>query len=302
MTDCCDINFYFDDAQFCIDYASCGPDVENLRKESEKFALELANQNKKIIVSLSSGLDGQVVLHSFCAQNIPVKAAFMHLPGFNDVEYERVLTLKTKYNLDLIVKELNPDLYKNDLLLEFDKTKIPPYQLLHKKFLSLLPADHTFIQGLDGPDFYCKDNKFYIFQTAHSFVNSRTRAFLMLNRDAPIVNWERKSRILLSILQDEIIKSFIFAYSNIKNNGLTYSNDKEIPIIDHYDLYIKPFLYAKYWQDELEYFPKYQGCEEIDWVIEKKWHQYRENLIIMPLDELKSHLQSNSKIKRFYQR
>jgi len=299
----CDINFKLEDNIFYIEYESCGNAIGNLRQESEKLALKISKVNPNIIVSLSSGLDGQIVLHSFYSQNIPVKTAFMYLPGYNEVEYERIKILESKYNLDLITIELDPREYKDELFLEYEKTKIPPYQLLHKKFLSLLPEDYTFIQGIDGPDFYFTNNRWIVIQTPNSYVNSRTRACELLGRTGEIVNWERNSNILLSVLKDDIVSSFLYAYNNIVNNDLVDSGGKTIPIIDHYDLYIKPFIYAKYWKDELEYFPKYQGCEEIDWVMNNKWHQYRENLASIPLSELMSHLESApGSVKRFYQK
>jgi hypothetical protein len=297
------IDFCLEDDKFFIEYASCGNDVGNLREESEKLALSISEYNKDIIISLSSGLDGQIVLHSFYSQNIPVKVAFMHLPGFNDIEFDRVHLLKEKYKFNLIVKELDPNADKDELLKEYEETKIPPYQLLHKKFLSSLPTDDTFIQGLDGPDFYYWNDVWNIIQTPNSFVNSRTRAFRLVQRKGVTFNWERNSNVLLSVLQDDIVVAFLHAYNNIVNNDLIYTSGKKIPIIDHYDLYIKPFIYAKYWKDELEYFPKYQGCEGIDWIMNNKWHQYRENVAVIPLDELVKHLRSSpDSVKRYYQK
>jgi hypothetical protein len=297
-----DIDFSFNDDKFYIDYTSCGFNIGNLREESEKFAANIFEQDKNVIVSLSSGLDSQIVLHSFYSQGISVKCAFMHLPNFNDIEYERVLVLQQKYNFDLIIKELNPDSLKDDLFSEYEKTKIPPYHLLHKKFLSLLPSEFTFIQGLDGPDFLYYKEKFCILQTANSLVNTRTRAFRLLNRSGALVNWERKSNILLSILQDELFDSFLYAYNNMSNNNLAYTNGKDIKSIDGYELYVKPLLYGKYWKDELEYFPKYQGCEKISWVMDSIWHNYRNNVTLIPLGELKEHLAlSPGTVKRYYQ-
>ena len=298
-----EITFEFENQNFFIDYPSCQSSVSNLRTESELLAQALFSETPAIILGLSSGLDSQVVLHSFYSQNFKIKCAFMHLPGYNEVEFERVKLLEKKYNLDLEVVEIYPELCKDKLFNEFEETGIPPYQLLHKQFLSCLPADHSFIQGLDGPDFYQTNSAWNIIQTANSFVNSRTRAFYLLKRSGRIINWERHSKILLSILTDDIVSAFLYSYNNIVNNNLVYSSGKKIPIVDHYDLYIKPFIYAKYWKDELEYFPKYQGCEEIHWVMNNKWHRYKQNVAVIPLNDLVTHLQSSPySAKRYYQR
>jgi hypothetical protein len=294
-----EIQIDFDNGLFFVEYESYGPGVLDLRTESEILAKKLYQQNSKIILGLSSGLDSQIILHSFYSQNLKIKCAFMHLPGLNEVEYEQVRILEKKYGLDLIIIQINPNECKEELLAEFEKTKIPPYQLLHKKFLSKLPKDYDFIQGIDGPDFYRRNDKWYILQTANSYVNSRSRALKMLERSGRIINWERHSNILLSILVDDTVKNFLCAYDVFINNQLVYNDGSEIPIIDQWDLYIKPFIYAKCWKNELTYFPKYQGCEGLEWVMKGKWHKYRENLVIIPYDEIVAHLLSTGSTKRY---
>jgi hypothetical protein len=297
------IDLGFENDMFYMSFNSCKYRVDNFRQESEKQAQILFNKNPNQMLGLSSGLDSQIVLHSFYTQGVPLKCAFLYMPGFNDTEYNQIKILDKKYNLDLEVVDLNPDLYKDDLIEEFEITGIPPYQLLHKKFLSLLPDNYDFIQGVDGPDFIRKNNIWYIIQTANSFVNSRIRSFDLLTRRGKIVSWEKSPEVFLSLINDEIVKSFMFAYDNISKNGLSYKNDTEIPIIDYYDLYIKPYIYAKYWRDELEYFPKYQGPENVKWIMERKWHAYRKNLIVIPYKELINHLEStNGTVVKYYQR
>jgi len=298
------IDLGFEDQKFYMTFNSCCREIENFRKESEKLAFDLANKSKNLILGLSSGLDSQTVLHSFYSQNIRIKCAFLYLPNFNETEYNQIKILDKKYNIDLEIIDLDPNFYKEELIYEYELTGIPPYQLLHKKFLSFLPEDSDFIQGVDGPDFIKKNNVWYIIQTANSFVNSRTRGFNLLNRTGRLINWEKTPEIFLSIIDDEIVKLFMIAYDNISKNGLSYSNDKEIPIIDHYDLYIKPYIYAKYWGGELEYFPKYQGPENIHWIMNHKWHEYKKNLITIPYIQLIEHLKninSNTTVK-YYQR
>lgn len=278
--------------------------IGNLREECEYKARNLYQENNKIMLGLSGGLDCQVVLHSFVTQNIPIKCAFLYLKDCNNFELNNVHILQKKYNLDLTVIELNPDDLKDQVMEEYTTTGIPPYQLMHKHFLTLLPEDYTFIQGLDGPDLVKRkiDGKWYVLQTANSFVNSRVRGMEMLSRTGKIVSWEKSSELLYSILTDDVITSYMYAHNNIVNNGLSYINDKAIPLIDHFDLYIKPIMYGKYWKDELEYFSKYQGPEELPWIMNQKWHHYDQNVLFMPYDEVIEILRTPGKEKTYYQR
>ena len=276
----------FNNDNFEVTVTGCNRPVGNVKVESELAAQKLYNKNNKIMLGLSGGLDSQIVLHSFYSQSIPLTCAFLYMPGFNDIEYNNVKILKNKFNLDLYVISLDPNVYKNELIEEYQKTGIPPFQLLHKKFLALLPADHDFILGLDGPDLINKNNTWNVIQTANSFVNSRTRAMQMIDRPGQIIAWEKIPEVMLSILTDDIVMSYMCAHNYIVNNGLSYQGDSSIPLIDHFDLYMKPFMYAKYWGNALEYFPKYQGPENIDWIMNTKWHDYRKNIVFLPYSEL----------------
>ncbi len=289
---------------FSVTLTGSSRPIGNLREECERKARDLYIENNKIMLGLSGGLDCQVVLHSFVSQDIPIKCAFLYLSGRNDFELNNVRVLEKKYNLDLTVVELDPDQLKDQVIEEFNITGIPPYQLIHKHFLTLLPNDYTFIQGLDGPDLVKRktDNKWYVLQTANSFVNSRVRAMEILDRTGKIVSWEKSPEILYSILTDGVLTSYMYAHNNIVNNGLSYTNDKAIPLIDHFDLYIKPMMYAKYWKDELEYFSKYQGPEEVPWIMNEKWHHYDKNVLFMPYDEVVDILCTPGKEKTYYQR
>lgn len=294
----------FEDDVFSVTLTGCKRPIGNLREECEQKARDLYAENNKIMLGLSGGLDCQVILHSFVSQNIPIRCAFMYLTGCNDFELDNVRFLEKKYNLDLIIIELDPDELKDKLLKEYEETGIPPYQLMHKYFLSLLPEEYTFIQGLDGPDMVKgKDNSnWYIMQTANSFVNSRVRAMEMLDRSGRIISWEKSSEVFLSIITDDIFTAYMCAHNNIVNNGLFYQDNKAIPLIDHFDLYIKPFMYGKYWKDELTYFSKYQGPEEVDWIMAKRWHHYEKNVVFIPYKEAIEILSSNGSEKVFIQK
>ena len=278
--------------------------IGNVREECERKARDLYAENNKIMLALSGGLDCQVVLHSFITQNIPIKCAFLYLKNCNDFELASVRRLEKKYNLDLTVIELNPDDLKDSVMKEYEETGIPPYQLMHKHFLTMLPGEYTFIQGLDGPDLVKRkiDGTWYILQTANSFVNSRVRGLEMIDRPGKIVSWEKSTEMFYSIITDPVVTAYMYAHDNIVDNGLSYANDKDIPLIDHYDLYMKPIMYGIYWKDELDYFSQYQGPEEIPWIMNKRWHHYDRNVVYIPYKEALEIMTTPGREKTYYQR
>jgi hypothetical protein len=298
------INFGFEDQKFYVEYASCSREVGNLREEFDKRAIELYNSRSKLMLGLSSGLDSQAVMHSFFSQGISIDCAFLYHPGYNEYEYNNLKILEKKYGFNALIIDIDPLKCKEEVMSLHQELNLHPYQIIHRKFLSMLPEDYDIVQGVHGPDLYYVNNKWYSVETANSFELSRLRAFQTVsNRTGEVIGWERTSEIMLSLLSDNVLTSFMYAYPYISQNKLMYNDGTKIPVIDHWDLYIKPFIYGKYWKDELEYFAKYQGPEGIDYIINGPMIEYKKNLIAIPYNTLVSHLGSkSSEVKRFYQR
>jgi hypothetical protein len=283
------INYRFEDTRFIVEYR-CSREVGTFRQEFEQRARDLFKYNPKLMLGLSTGLDSQIVLHSFLNQEIPIRTCFLYFPGYNNEEYNQLQILIKKYNLDPTIVEIDPEVFKEEALYIYETQKIAPLQWFHKMFLDQLPLDYDFIQGIDGPDFTNRKGKIYLVESSDSLEISKVMALQKSNRTGKVIGFSRTGEILLSILNDDVTRSFLYSRNYFKNNNLFYENNKEIPIIDHWDLYIKPFLYTKHWKDELEYFPKYKGSENIKWIEERKWQNYRNNLILVPYDELVQHL------------
>ena len=294
------INFNFCQDKFYVSYRPCGRPIQNLRKEFETRAKNLSNYSKKLMLCLSSGLDSQEVMHSFFSQGIKIDYAFLYQPGFNETEYENIQILEKKYNFKAIVIEIDPEKVKDKVLDLHKKLNLPPNQILHKMFVEQLPEDADILQGVHGPDFLQHENKWYMFESANSFEISRLRSLLLIDRSGRIIGFERTPEILCSWLDDEITKAFLCSYHYIKNNRLIYDNGESIPMIDYWDLYLKPFFYGKYWKDELEYFPKYQGCEKIDYIINGPKNQYEKNLVMMSYVDLVNFLKCGRTGKKIF--
>lgn len=283
------INFGFDDEKFYVNYYPCDRKVENLRKEFEARARDLTSYSSNLVLGLSSGLDSQSVLHSFYSQDLKIECAFLYHPGFNDNEFLNIKILEKKYNFKCLIVDIDPIKVKDDVMDLHKQLGFPPNQILHRMFLEKLPGDADILQGIHGPDFLNHEGKWYVFETANSFEISRLRSFMSLERSGKVIGWERTPEIMFSLLDDDIVKSFLHAYSYIRNNQLIYKDGTDIPLMDYWDLYIKPFFYGKYWKDELEYFPKYQGCEEIDYVMNGPKHDFNKNFCVVSYDRLLNH-------------
>ena len=94
--------------KYWIEYTSLPRSIGNMRQELDLACQRIANE-RKTIISLSSGLDSQVVLHSFVQQGLPHECAFMYHPGFNDSEFQNIKILEKKYNFKCNIIDIDPN-------------------------------------------------------------------------------------------------------------------------------------------------------------------------------------------------
>lgn len=287
------INFGFDKEKFFAEYSPVTRPVGNFREEFEIRAKDLFGKRKRLILGLSSGLDSQAVLHSFYTQNLRIETAFLYHPGYNDIEFEQLKIIDKKYNIKTQVIEIDPMAVKDQVLELHQQLNLPPNQILHRMFLEKLPPDADVIQGYPGPDFLLYKEKWYWLETANSWDVSRMRALMSLEgRQGTIIGFERTNEILLSLLTDEVVTSYLYSFNYINNNKLIFESGEKIGNAYMWDLYIKPFIYGKYWKDELEYFPKYQGPENIDYIMNGPRNEYEKNLVVVPYLKLIEYLRT----------
>ncbi len=266
----------------------------NFREACVYRAKELADALPNPVMSLSGGLDSQIVLHSFYEQGIKLDCIFRHFPHYNDNELINILTLKKKYGFNLTKIEMDPEEYKEEILTEFEETGLQPNQLLYKKFYSMLPDDLDIIQGLDGPNIFkhTTNRKLYYFESYNSFEFVRRRAVDLLNRRGKFISFEKNSNVLYSILREETMDYFLNTYDYFLNNPV-----EGVKVIDLWDMYVKTYIYYKYWKKELEYFPKYQGPEGIDWIMNGPKHHYSRKVVSLEINQLMQHLSQGTEPK-----
>lgn len=291
----------FENKKFYVDLLSCSRPFLNLREEYRIRAREIALLGEKIILSFSGGMDSQAVLQSFIDQHIYIETAFLHLPGYNDVEYDQVKKIDKKYNINTCIIDIDPMVFKeeiNDLSLSLD---IPgKNHLLQRKFLSYLPEDYNFVQAMPEPFIYINPtskNKYY-YQGYYTAEISRQRSLESLNRSGKIILFGDTPEIQASIMNDEIFESAMASSDYFDGNNLS-SPGKNLLTLDRYDYYIKPLIYAKYWKDELEYFPKFLGFENIDYLNEKT-KKIKKHAVVIPYENAKTFISRIDGSKRRY--
>jgi hypothetical protein len=299
-----------DNDLFYVEYTSCTEPVGNMRQEMEKACRRLASEGS-VMISLSGGLDSQVLLHTFHTLGLPYQCAFLYFPGRNDTELRNVRILEQKYGFSCIVIDIDPFLFQAEAEGQALISGIPPEHHLMKRFLSQLPSDVDLLQGIESFDFRFKNGKVYCFESWNAIEVASQRALREVPRNGKIVCIDRRGKnndFALSMLADDVVTGYINSINYIKGNGLIEADTQSPPkLIFSWEYYVKPILFGKYWGNELEYFPKYISPENIPYIMKPEnpllKHDYLKHHVMVERSELISHLSDwgSNKTKRYTQ-
>lgn len=297
------MNYGFEDGKFYLDIKACERPHLNMREEHELRAKEIAEKYKKICVSFSGGVDSQAMIHSFKNLGADFQSAFLYLPGYNDCEYEQVKVIEHKYGgINLNIIDFDVDAIQEELEqggIEHDMPTL--INILQRKFLGCLPSDWDFVQMAHDPFVYINKNngRPYWYQGYYLPEISRQRIFQSLNRTGNNIFWCDTSEFLSSILDDDVFKAAIVTARYFDGNKARVPG-KYLHTVDRWDFYIKPIVYGKYWKDELIYFPKFAGTENIAYISGNT--EFRKHALSVPYYEFLNFLnQNNGETKRFYE-
>lgn len=297
------MNLGIDNGKFYIEHTSCSRPAGTLRQESDRRAREIYTNNNKIALCLSSGLDSQIALHSFKSQDIPISCFFLRMGGFNENEYENLKVLEQKYNFKAEVIDINPNDIKDELLHLTTEFDAHANHCLQYKFVSQLPKDHAVIQVLHDPWLITskKIRKHFVFHGYYDPEIARYRTLCKIERDAPIIMFGDSSEYFLSSINDELFHYFLKSWVYYDGNGLMQYGAKLNDVL-RYEYYIKPMLYSKHWSEDLIYFPKFSGYENVDWLYKQARSIRKEKMVFIEWNELIRFFMSEpGKTKRWYE-
>jgi hypothetical protein len=292
------MNYGFLENKWYMDIPGLKRKVGNVREEHEYRAREIYENYGKPLICLSSGLDSQVMIHSFYTQKLPFDCVFFY-SGYNIVEYDRLQILIKKYKLNVQIIYIDPYENKDLIIEEAKKYKVQYNQILIKMFVNSLPQDVNILQSMHDPYIHVdtKTEDWYFFTGFNINEIVRDRVLKTLNRKGECLWFGDTSEFLYSIITDSTFLSGLYSHNYIKGSGLHKTKLGTDPIhiytLDKWDYYIKPLLYGKYWGDELEYFPKYAGFENIDFLSapEAGITRTKEHAILISYNELIKNLE-----------
>ena len=292
------MRYGFENNQFYVELDSCRYQPSDYRTELGRALQTIYKKNPKIAISMSGGIDSQILAVTLKEHSIPFESYFFYMPGHNDNERDNLQHIEKKFGIKVHILTANP----LDIRKEIDRVAfeldVHPNHSLHRYFFAQIPEDYEILQqAVWTPDICTDGATMYLYYSYHGAHIAKQRAVESLGRSGGYHNFNELPELFLSYLNDPISRAFITSWPYFKHNGLQRKGSP-VSLDWAFDYYVKPLMYANLWPDELIFFPKYQGIEKLTF-----WHKLyaKEKVVTIAYFDYIKFLEHKFQTKRFYQ-
>lgn len=302
-------NYGIEDGKFFIDFQSISRPVGNFKEENTRRAVEILEKYKgrNIVIGFTGGVDSQAMRYSFKQVGVDIDCVFLHMPGFNEEDFNQVKICDEKYGKKTEVITLNP-LDCRDEIIHLAETHgfANRFIFFQQKFYKMLPDNTTLVQSILDPFVYVRpesQNQYFV-QDYESIEICRHRCFsLVKDRDLQFDLWGETPEMLYATINDDVYKGGINSAFYFDSTGYIPPARRNYRTIDRYDAFIKPILYGRYYTpNELFYFGKRGGMETVDYFYEAPSTPVQEHYIAIPYHEFLNFLgNQDGRIQRWYE-
>lgn len=248
------------EGRFSVQYNSKRRPVGNLRDEFNIDAANIFAEAGPIYIALSSGVDSQIITRCFLDQSLDAEYVFLHLPGYNDVEFRQLDECKKYFGIDVRIVSLDINLVKDEWMISNAKNKVNcisqyPFQYLS----SQLPGEFPIVtQGKMEPSVVgVNKNKMAIY---HNYYESMELRFSLMSPYRKVYDFPYSPEAITSYYTDVNMKTFV---SNIK-----YFTSNNCEYTQYFNTFAKSFVKGSHFDDVI-WFPKLNGSEDYPtWLLE----------------------------------
>ena len=213
-------------------------------------------------IMFSGGLDAQILVKSFMANNAQFECFFMHNVGKNTFELEYARACEKKWGFKLNVIDIDPIKDLNHYQTLFPQIDITGYfYCQYYSFSRQIPADYDLVQTtMPYAMLWQRNNKLDLIFSYYDFPSQCER---VINHTA-----NRKRYIGFPYTDSMHCGLYCNQFVNPMRNCWEYLADSFKQVKDKsflWDHSVKPLIYSYMFGDELIYFPKRTGLENFDW-------------------------------------
>jgi hypothetical protein len=252
-----------EDGRYCIELETEGFIPAFEKQSFYKDARQLLDKEKDIpAVMFSGGLDSQIVVKSLMANNAEFECFFMYRPGANETELENARLCQKRWGFRLNIIDIDPvaDFQNYQQLMPSADITGYSYCLYHS-FTKQIPDTFSLIQGT-APYLILWRGKTEL-EVIFSYYDSIEQNRRVIDHTAG------KPRHIHFPYTDKLhCMMMANQYVNHLRNCFDYYAFQYNDMLDKYSIWdncFKPLIHSHIWGDELIYFPKKHGMENMYW-------------------------------------
>ena len=248
---------------YCIEVESEGY-IPKLEKQSfyQDGRKLLESATRKPAVMFSGGLDSQIIVKTLQANDADFECFFMYRPKANETELENARACQKKWGFRLNIIEIDPvsdfQAYQK-MISEADITGYS-YCLYHS-FTKQIDDQYDLIQGTAPYLILWRGQK--ELEVIFSYYDS-------IEQNRRVIDYTAGRRRHIHFPYTDKMHCLMMAnqYVNHLRNCFDYYAFQYTDMLDKYSIWdncFKPLIHSHVWHDELIYFPKKHGMENMYW-------------------------------------
>ena len=270
----------------------------NLRQEFGIDAASIYDTYGKVYVAFSTGIDSQIIARSFIDMGIDVEYIFVHSPGYNDLEMQRVKECENFFNIKVNIISIDINLFKEEWIERALLDPVPDmYQYQFGLVSSVLSEDFPIVmQGANEP-YIIGNNSDDVSIYRNKFENM-CRRFDYMGDYRTVIDFPFSPESVASYYTDRAVKGYCASLRSYRSNSLE-KNGKPITHGEMWNYYPKPIVKGQYFLKDIIWYEKITGFENYpDWFVSDIY--IKETRVSVPYWDLCDFLENNTNTHKDY--
>lgn len=275
---------------FFVRLHSPSRNYDDMRTEYMNDAINLTKEVGRVNLSFSTGVDSQIALRAFLDANIEPNVYYLRYVGYENEEYIRVKECEDFYNIRINVIDLHLDDLQHEFITRNTNNKLESMRQVPFEYLSkLIPNQYPLVSI--GP--HDMGQQFFGATTERAniywnYFQGELQRFRMMNKYRKIFDFPYSPEALATTYTDEVIKTF--------SRTVRYYRETAsfVPVYDFWKIFIKPMLYGKHYKNDIIWYGKLTGQENLPkWFYDRTTRYITESAITANYWELVNFIENN---------
>lgn len=262
----------------------------DIRTEYASDAYNMTKEFGQVNLSFSTGIDSQKALRAFLDANITPNVYFLRYLGYENQEFERVKECEDFYKIKINIIDINLDRYRDQWIKRNEGNPLESMRQYPFEYLSeSIPNSYPLVSI--GP--HDMNQTFWGSKTSRSnmywnYFQGELQRYKMLRKYRKVIDLPFSPEAIAATYSDETIKTF--------SRTVRYHKETmpHIGVVNYWKYFIKPMLYGKHYKNDIIWYGKLTGQENLPtWFYDRNTRYIKETSITANYWDLVNFVENN---------